>query len=225
MRVRTRGLSPVNMSTDAQDARDALDVHCRPPGRSCAPAGPALAHHASRRTVAPCSASPPRPIAPPASRRDAHGCESLGRPAAGGVMAKPTTGRVEHEPVPEPDPDQMATDTLMTSVFSGICLIVATVVLAGFGCAGTRRGRVARGPHRREDRRGRRARPRHGGHRMGAAPVRRPDPGPQRQPLPRRLDRVPRLTGDHRPDGLLPPGGDPAVLPPGSGLQRAASRQ
>ena len=51
-------------------------------------------------------------------------------------MAKPTTGRIEHEPVPEPDPDQMATDTLMTSVFSGICLIVATVVLAGFAALG-----------------------------------------------------------------------------------------
>jgi len=48
-------------------------------------------------------------------------------------MAKPTTGHVEH--VPEPDPDQMATDTLMTSVFSGICLIVATVILGLFGGA------------------------------------------------------------------------------------------
>jgi cbb3-type cytochrome oxidase subunit 1 len=46
-------------------------------------------------------------------------------------MAKPTTGRVEH--VPEPDPDQMAADTLMTSVFSGICLIAATVILGLFG--------------------------------------------------------------------------------------------
>ncbi|MCU0264260.1 MAG: hypothetical protein MUF09_11430 [Candidatus Nanopelagicales bacterium] len=46
-------------------------------------------------------------------------------------MAKPTTGHVEH--VPEPDPDQMATDTLMTSVFSGVCLIGATVIFkAGF---------------------------------------------------------------------------------------------
>jgi len=43
-------------------------------------------------------------------------------------MAKPTTGRVE--PHPEPDPDQMAADTLMTSVFSGISLLAATVVLA-----------------------------------------------------------------------------------------------
>lgn len=42
-------------------------------------------------------------------------------------MAKPTTGHVDR--APEPDPDQMATDTLMTSVFSGICLIVATIIL------------------------------------------------------------------------------------------------
>lgn len=46
-------------------------------------------------------------------------------------MAKPTTGRIEH--APEPDPEQMATDTLMTSVFSGICLVVATVVLGMVG--------------------------------------------------------------------------------------------
>ena len=43
-------------------------------------------------------------------------------------MAKPTSGQVE--PAPERDTDQMAVDTLMTSVFSGISLIVATVVLA-----------------------------------------------------------------------------------------------
>ena len=43
-------------------------------------------------------------------------------------MAKPTSGEVE--PAPERDTDQMAVDTLMTSVFSGISLIVATVVLA-----------------------------------------------------------------------------------------------
>ncbi len=46
-------------------------------------------------------------------------------------MSKPTTGRVEH--APEPDPDQMATDTLMTSVFSGISLIVATIILGIVG--------------------------------------------------------------------------------------------
>ena len=46
-------------------------------------------------------------------------------------MAKPTTGHVEH--VPEPDPDQMAADTLMTSVFSGVCLIGATAI---FGLVG-----------------------------------------------------------------------------------------
>ena len=46
-------------------------------------------------------------------------------------MAKPTTGHVEH--TPEPDPDQMATDTLMTSVFSGVCLIGATVIFGLIG--------------------------------------------------------------------------------------------
>ena len=53
-------------------------------------------------------------------------------------MAKPTTGRVEHvpEPEPEPDADQMAADTLMTSVFSGISLIFATLVLATLGAVG-----------------------------------------------------------------------------------------
>lgn len=56
-------------------------------------------------------------------------------------MAKPTTGRIEHDPVPEPDPDQMATDTLMTSVFSGICLIVATVILGAFASIGLHVGR------------------------------------------------------------------------------------
>ena len=54
-------------------------------------------------------------------------------------MAKPTTGRVEH--VPEPDPDQMAADTLMTSVFSGISLIAATVLLGMFGAMGLAAGR------------------------------------------------------------------------------------
>jgi hypothetical protein len=54
-------------------------------------------------------------------------------------MAKPTTGRVEH--VPEPDPDQMAADTLMTSVFSGISLILATVVLGFVGAMGLAAGR------------------------------------------------------------------------------------
>jgi hypothetical protein len=51
-------------------------------------------------------------------------------------MAKPTTGRIDRQPPPEPDPDQMATDTLMTSVFSGIGLVVATVFFATFGWAG-----------------------------------------------------------------------------------------
>lgn len=56
-------------------------------------------------------------------------------------MAKPTTGRIEHEPVPEPDPDQMATDTLMTSVFSGMSLIIATVILGAAGGLGLSVGR------------------------------------------------------------------------------------
>lgn len=48
-------------------------------------------------------------------------------------MPKPTTGRLQPTPPPEPDTEQMATDTLMTSVFTGICLIGATFVLAVFG--------------------------------------------------------------------------------------------
>jgi hypothetical protein len=55
-------------------------------------------------------------------------------------MAKPTTGQVEH--VPEPDPDQMATDTLMTAVFSGVCLIIATVILGASGSLGLAAGRA-----------------------------------------------------------------------------------
>jgi uncharacterized membrane protein YidH (DUF202 family) len=51
-------------------------------------------------------------------------------------MAKPTTGRVTPAPEPQPDPEQMATDTLMTSVFTGVSLIVATVVFGAFGSAG-----------------------------------------------------------------------------------------
>ncbi len=58
-------------------------------------------------------------------------------------MAKPTTGRVE--PRPEPDPDQMAADTLMTSVFAGISLLVATVVLAIFGSIALAAGRSVSG--------------------------------------------------------------------------------
>lgn len=55
-------------------------------------------------------------------------------------MAKPTTGRIERHDLPEPDPDQMATDTLMTSVFSGIALVVATVYFATFGWVGLEAG-------------------------------------------------------------------------------------
>jgi len=55
-------------------------------------------------------------------------------------MAKPTTGHVEYVPEHEPDTDQMATDTLMTSVFSGISLIPATLVLATFASVGATLG-------------------------------------------------------------------------------------
>jgi hypothetical protein len=55
-------------------------------------------------------------------------------------MAKPTTGRIVPKGAPEPDPDQMATDTLMTSVFSGVCLVVATVYFATFGWVGLELG-------------------------------------------------------------------------------------
>ena len=51
-------------------------------------------------------------------------------------MAKPTTGRIAPVPVPQPDPDQMVVDTLMTSVFTGIALVVATIVFGAFGSAG-----------------------------------------------------------------------------------------
>ncbi len=36
-------------------------------------------------------------------------------------------------PAPEPDPEQMATDTLMTSVFTAVAFTVATIVLATVG--------------------------------------------------------------------------------------------
>ena len=55
-------------------------------------------------------------------------------------MAKPTTGRIEH--APEPDPEQMATDTLLTSVFSGISLVIATVILGISGALGLAAGRA-----------------------------------------------------------------------------------
>jgi hypothetical protein len=49
-------------------------------------------------------------------------------------MAKPTTGRVEQHP--EPDPDQMAADTLMTSVFTGISFMITATLLASIGSLG-----------------------------------------------------------------------------------------
>jgi hypothetical protein len=39
----------------------------------------------------------------------------------------------------------MATDTLMTAVFSGLCLVIATVVLGVFGSMGLALGRAAAG--------------------------------------------------------------------------------
>ncbi|MGB8022313.1 MAG: hypothetical protein WCF04_13870 [Candidatus Nanopelagicales bacterium] len=58
---------------------------------------------------------------------------------------KPTTGRVQRgtrpgagrvQVAPEPDPDQMAADTLITSVITGVALLVAVVVYAGIGSIG-----------------------------------------------------------------------------------------
>lgn len=55
-------------------------------------------------------------------------------------MAKPTTGRIDRHDPPEPDPEQMSTDTLMTSVFAGIALVVATIYFATFGWVGLEAG-------------------------------------------------------------------------------------
>ncbi len=49
--------------------------------------------------------------------------------------------RSSSEPEPTPDPEQMAVDTLMTSVFTGVCFMVATVLLATFGSAALGIGR------------------------------------------------------------------------------------
>lgn len=48
-------------------------------------------------------------------------------------MPKPRSESVESEPDPTPDTDQMAADTLMTSAFSGLGLVAATIVLAVCG--------------------------------------------------------------------------------------------
>lgn len=48
-------------------------------------------------------------------------------------MPKSRSDRVASEPDPPPDSDQMAADTLMTSAFSGLGLVVATIVLAVCG--------------------------------------------------------------------------------------------
>jgi hypothetical protein len=59
-------------------------------------------------------------------------------------MPKPTTGRIEERP-PEPDTEKMTTDTLMTSVFTALCLIAATAVLGTFGAAGLALGDMVSG--------------------------------------------------------------------------------
>ena len=188
-----------------------------PPGRSrCSRAG---AGTSCQQASGPCSRGDARPRGAQRAAMDPGDVRALASPAAGGAMAKPTTGRVEH--APEPDPDQMATDTLMTSVFSGICLIVATVVLGIFGGSlGLAAGRATDDPTWAKVGFGVGPRPRHGRHRVGAAPVRRSDPGTQHQPLPRGLDRVRRGAGDHRPDGLPAAGGLPAVLPTRADLRQ-----
>jgi MFS superfamily sulfate permease-like transporter len=55
-------------------------------------------------------------------------------------MPKPTTGRI-HPELPPPDPEQLASNTLMTSVFTGASLIVSTFALAVFGSVGLFAGR------------------------------------------------------------------------------------
>lgn len=58
---------------------------------------------------------------------------------------KPTTGRVQRGTKPangraqvalEPDPEQMAADTLVTSAISGVALLVAVVIYAALGSIG-----------------------------------------------------------------------------------------
>lgn len=46
-------------------------------------------------------------------------------------MARTSTGPIEQ--VPQPDPEQMATDALMTSVFTAVSFVLATVLLAALG--------------------------------------------------------------------------------------------
>ncbi len=46
-------------------------------------------------------------------------------------MARTSTGPSDQ--APQPDPEQMATDTLMTSVFAAVSFVVATIVLATLG--------------------------------------------------------------------------------------------
>ena len=58
-------------------------------------------------------------------------------------MPKPTTGRIDREEPQRPDPDELAASTLMTSVWSGVSLVVATLVLATFGSVGLFAGRAA----------------------------------------------------------------------------------
>lgn len=71
-------------------------------------------------------------------------------------MPKPTTGRIQRGPKPQAssqakassvgsrsraETDEMMTNTLMTSVWSGVSLIVATLVLATTGALGLFAGR------------------------------------------------------------------------------------
>lgn len=53
-------------------------------------------------------------------------------------MARTDSGPIDQ--APQPDPEQMATDTLMMSVFTGASFVVATVVLAALGGVGARLG-------------------------------------------------------------------------------------
>lgn len=46
-------------------------------------------------------------------------------------MAKPTTGRIQQ--VPEPDPEQALVDTIMTAIYAGVGLIVAVIIYGTFG--------------------------------------------------------------------------------------------
>lgn len=61
-------------------------------------------------------------------------------------MAKPTTGRVGPAEEPEADPERMMAEAWMTSVFTGITLIVATAYFAAIGGMLLLAGHSAAGP-------------------------------------------------------------------------------